>query len=81
MTVKLGDIVIYHLDQTDNFRNNGAGEAPAIVVRVFDHHYINLKVLADGESNPWITSVRHVSQFDEISRKTSRYWRFSDEWA
>ena len=79
MTVRLGDIVIYKLSAEDNFYNNNAVEAPAVVVRIFDQHYVNLKVITDGQTDVWKTSIRHISTYDEVSRKSAGYWRFIDE--
>jgi hypothetical protein len=40
-------------------QNNGASEAPAVVVRVFDGavDHVNARVLCDGEGLLWWTSV------------------------
>lgn len=56
MKPTIGRIVIYELAGSE-FNNNGATEAPAMVVRVFDDGKVNLKVLADGPGDAWRTSV------------------------
>lgn len=55
----LGDLVIYHVSETDepNTRHNNANELPAIVVAVFGPGYANLKLVTDGPTNTWKTSV------------------------
>ena len=66
MKPTIGRIVIYKLNQNDKDRlkemgstnpNNGADEAPAIVVRVWSDTCVNLKVICDGAENLWRTSV------------------------
>jgi hypothetical protein len=60
MKPTIGRIVIYTLPAEHTLHNNGATEAPAVVVRVFDgieDNKINLKVLLDGNETPWETSV------------------------
>jgi hypothetical protein len=56
----IGRIVIYTLPTgtaSPTIYNNGATEAPAVVVRVFDDGKINLKVLLDAPGEHWATSV------------------------
>lgn len=57
MKPTIGRIVIYTLPTGNDFRNNGAREAPAIIARVFDDGKINLRVFLDGSETPWATSV------------------------
>lgn len=65
MKPTIGRIVIYKLTQQDRDAlkalgssnpNNGASEAPAIVVRVWGESCVNLKVMCDGEHTLWKTS-------------------------
>jgi len=66
MKPTIGRIVIYKLSDYDKERlkgmgsgnpNNGADEAPAIVVRAWSDTCVNLRVLIDGEQTLWVTSV------------------------
>lgn len=57
MKPTIGRVVIYIVAPPNNLRNNGATEAPAEVVRVFDDGKVNLKVSLDGPDTVWVTSV------------------------
>lgn len=63
MKPTIGRIVVYILPKDPVVSgpsartNNGALEAAAVVVRVFDDGKINLKVQLDGPDTPWVTSV------------------------
>lgn len=55
---KVGDVVIYHVSPSDSCeRHNGASELPAVVVRGWGSQCANLKILTDGPSDTWKTSV------------------------
>lgn len=65
MNPTIGRIVVYKLTTHDldairaqgsNNPNNGALEAPAVVVRVFGENCVNLRVLVDGKESLWATS-------------------------
>ena len=75
----IGRIVIYHLGANDGFRNNGAKEAPAVIVRAWNDTYVNLKVLTDGANDAWVTSKRHESLHDDSSKITEGYWTWPRE--
>ena len=60
-----GRIVLYRLNDYDRVvlkeagadnPNNGADEAPAMIVRVFSDTCINLRVFVDGREPLWVTS-------------------------
>jgi hypothetical protein len=53
----IGRVVTYTLNDGDLHLNNGAREAAAIIVRVWEDNVVNLKVQLDGESTLWRTSV------------------------
>ncbi len=66
MKPTIGRIVIYKFSEQDKERlkemgsphpNNGAAEAPAVIVRVWSDICVNLKVLCDEASDLWVTSV------------------------
>lgn len=57
MKPTIGRVVIYLLPTNHKLHNNGAVEAPAMVVRVFDDGKCNLKVQLDGNDTTWATSV------------------------
>jgi len=54
-----GRIVFVKVDPT---MNNGDDEAPAIITRVFNDQYVNLRVLLDSEAILWLTSVPLVDE-------------------
>lgn len=56
-TPSIGRVVVYSLNDSDLHLNNGAREAPAMIVRVWENNGVNLKVSLDGESTLWRTSV------------------------
>lgn len=70
-TPSLGRIVIAH--GLDPKANNGATEAPAIIVRVWNEHAVNLKVLTDGENDVWMTSVSLYDADHEPAEGQTRY--------
>src|ERR1700748_785906 len=47
-------------------KNNGADEAPAVVVRVFQGSHVNVRVLCDGPEVLWFTSVPVFAGPDEL---------------
>lgn len=53
----VGRIVIYHFPPDRTFVNNGLVDAPAVVTAVWSPTCINVKVLADGPHNHWMTSI------------------------
>jgi hypothetical protein len=58
MKPSIGRIVIYTLPAGSTLANNGAPDAPATVVRVFDDSgKVNLKVHLDGPADHWATSI------------------------
>ena len=48
---------------------------PAMVVRVHDHHSVNLRVMLDGTDVYWATSVA----FDPAKRPRSWHWMFEGQ--
>lgn len=50
----LGRIVIAAVNPATN---NGADEAPAVITRVWNDHLVNVRVLLDGDTVEWKTSV------------------------
>lgn len=71
MKPTIGRIVIYKLTAHDKAAlaalgsdnpNNGADEAPAVVVRVWSDNCVNLKVLVDGRETLWATSALQGDQ-------------------
>lgn len=78
MKPTIGRIVIYRLDALDKAKlkelgqdnpNNGADEAPAIVVRVWSDTCVNLKVCIDGPTDLWITSAAIESSTDSVKER------------
>lgn len=65
MRPTIGRVVVYKLTDYDKEQlkahsdnpNNGADEAPAIVVRVWGDACVNLRVLLDGDQTLWVTSA------------------------
>jgi hypothetical protein len=66
MKPTIGRIVIYKLTDADKAKlkelgrhnpNNGAEEAPAMVVRVWSDICVNLRVILDGDDTLWVTSA------------------------
>lgn len=55
MKPSIGRIVIYRF--RPGSYNNGAAEAPAVVVRVWSDSCVNLKILMDGPFDYWKTSI------------------------
>lgn len=82
MKPSIGRIVIYRLTEGDKTTlevrgasnpNNGADEAPAMVVRVWSDTCVNLKVLVDGEDTLWVTSATLADAPEQ-----ERRWRWPD---
>lgn len=58
MKPTIGRIVIFHCDENQKKSlNNHQNDAPAVITAVWGESCVNLKVIADGEANIWITSV------------------------
>lgn len=66
LTPYLGEIVIYHCKASES--QNNAHRVPAIVVRIWPKEYsggyqmVNLRVLDDGETIWWRTSVKEGTE-------------------
>ena len=58
MTVKLGEMVVYHLAPRDHgaFPHNGAMDCAATVVRIHDTGLLNLRLFNDGPGYLWWVS-------------------------
>lgn len=56
---KVGDVVLYRVLEQDepNLRHNAPVILPAIITAVWGPAYVNLKVITDGPSNVWKSSV------------------------
>jgi hypothetical protein len=57
MEPKIGRIVHFRVPEDTKPKVNFAETLPAIVVRVWSNGVVNLKVITDGPSDLWITSV------------------------
>lgn len=71
----VGRIVIYVVPETEVALNNGALEAPAIIVRTWEdtgyqNDEVNLKVFKDYLENTWATSV----PYSEINEPGTWHW-------
>ncbi len=56
----VGQIVLYHVDPEGDppqIRSNHVEVLPAIIVSVWSGECVNLKVICDGPTNEWKTSV------------------------
>jgi len=82
MKPTIGRIVIYRLADHDKETlrargasnpNNGADEAPAVVVRAWSDTCVNLQVLLDGEGTLWLGSVQLADAPDQPRR-----WRWPE---
>lgn len=54
---RVGEIVLFNVGGTGELANNNASVLPAIVTRVWGAGCVNLRVITDGNSMPWITSA------------------------
>ena len=74
MNPTIGRIVIYHpcsdSRNDDVFSNGSAKDVPAIIVAVWGRTCVNLKVIADGPRDTWVTSVT----LDESETPQPRTW-------
>jgi hypothetical protein len=58
MKPTIGRIVIFHCDENQKEKwNNSQSDAPAVITSVWSDTCVNLKVLLDGDSVLWVTSV------------------------
>lgn len=73
---KIGQQVIYNLTEEESAKCNNSRKAPAIIVAIWPNEFpnnedstgLNLKVITDGNSNIWKTSVEKgngIGQFEE----------------
>lgn len=62
----------------DPAKNNGAVEAPGVIVRTWSDTCVNVKVLNDGPANDWCTSVPFFqtrAELDAAREKREEQWR------
>ncbi|MFJ9895230.1 hypothetical protein ACIQPR_18135 [Streptomyces sp. NPDC091280] len=57
----VGDVVLVPVVPDEN---NGASVAPAIVTRVWSKSVVNVRVLGDGNTITWRTSLSYVESLD-----------------
>lgn len=68
----IGRIVIFHPGVNDKeASSNGATEVPAVIVRVWNDTCVNLKVLTDGPTDLWRTSV---TTGPTVPNQEDSYW-------
>lgn len=70
--IRLGDTVLYHLNEYDrkDIRGNSMNSpCPATVVKVWDQKTLNLKVHTDGENDLWKTSVKPGTNPGDFERR------------
>lgn len=60
---EVGDVVLVPVDPAEN---NGSGEAPALITRVWNASTVNVRVLHDGDAVTWRTSVVYREDLDGI---------------
>ena len=76
MKPTIGRIVIYTLYQDGLIepcrQNYGETELPAVIVRVWSDTCVNLKVLTDGSTDQWVTSVCYDAS------ASPRTWRWPE---
>lgn len=60
---EVGDIVLVPVDPAEN---NGSAEAPAVVTRVWSATTVNVRVLHDGDTSSWRTSLVYREDLDGI---------------
>lgn len=75
---KVGNIVMFVPERNSPENHNGAEVVPAIVVRTwentsYENDEINLKVLTDGPTDTWRTSIPHSKD------KEPNTWHWSEE--
>lgn len=75
----LGRVLIYcvHPSDPETIRNNHVTELPAVVVRVWSDTCANIKVLTDGPSDAWKTSVLQ-DHVDYNQPRTPGTWRWPE---
>lgn len=72
----------------DPARNNGSDVAPAVITRVWEHHpdaapgmptgYINVRVLADSNEVPWLTSINLFAERPSVDELGGMFPEFSN---
>jgi hypothetical protein len=72
-TPTLGRVVLARVDKT---LNNGADVAPAVITRVWSDAMVNLRVLCDGSSVLWQTSVNLYATAEDVPADATQaaYW-------
>ncbi|MFE4548273.1 hypothetical protein [Streptomyces sp. NPDC056785] len=60
---EVGDVVLVPVDPAEN---NGSGEAPAVITRVWNASTVNVRVLHDGEAVTCRTSLVYREDLDGI---------------
>jgi hypothetical protein len=73
----VGRIVLVTVHPRDN---NGAEAAPAVITRVWNDHLVNLRVLSDGPSTSWLTSVHLYDSRDELDEAATGAWYTAAYW-
>ncbi|MEU1496043.1 hypothetical protein [Streptomyces sp. NPDC005732] len=58
---EVGDVVLVPANPAEN---NGSAEAPAVVTRVWSATTVNVRILQDGTTVPWRTSLVYRDTFD-----------------